>query len=595
MNFNRHLKRFLKWRLRHLSHKKLIMMLSVLVGFLTGLVAVIIKYLVHFIKYLLTSGFVKEYENFLYFLYPAIGITLSIIFVRYIIRNHVEHGIPSVLYAISSSRGKIKRHNLFSSIITSAFTVGFGGSVGLEGPTVATGAAYGSNLGRLFHLNYKQLILLLGAASAGAMSAIFKAPITAVVFAVEVIMIDLTVTSIVPLILASLSAALTSIIFLGVDVIYKFEVKDKFIFADIPYFILLGIIAGFVAVYFTRTYMFVNNTFEKINNTWLRIGIGGMILGVLIFLFPSLYGEGYEAINMALNGNFEHLYNHSIFFEYKDNFYIILILFAVTLLFKVIATATTFGAGGVGGIFAPSLFLGSNLGLGFAMFINHFGNNFGLKTLSLSNFAFVGMAGLIAGNLHAPLTAIFLIAEITGGYELFMPLMIVSIVSFLTVKLFQTNSVYTIQLAARGELMTHHQDKNILKMMSITKLVEKNFIPVNIDNSLGELVKVISVSSRNIFPVIDDDNHFMGVVLLDDVRNIMFKPELYENTYVHDFMVTPSTKVDLDDNMHDVADKFHKTGMYNLPVLNNGKYVGFVSRANVFSSYRRKLKHFSED
>jgi CIC family chloride channel protein len=567
------------------------MILSVLVGFLAGLVAVIIKYLVHIIKFLLTSNFVKEYQNILFFFYPAIGILLSILLIKYFIRQRVEHGIPSVLYAISSTRGKIKRHNLFSSIVASALTVGFGGSVGLEGPTVATGAAYGSNIGRLFHLSYKELILLLGAASAGAMAAIFKAPITAVVFAVEVIMIDLTVTSIVPLILASLSAALTSILFLGVDVLYKFEVTDKFIFSDIPYFIGLGILAGFLAVYFTRTYMFVNNSFKKINNIWFRLGIGGIILGVLIFLFPSLYGEGYEAINSALSGDFEHLYNHSIFFEYKDSFYIILILFAVTLLFKVIATAATFGAGGVGGIFAPSLFLGSNLGLGYAMFVNHFG----LGKLSLSNFAFVGMAGLIAGNLHAPLTAIFLIAEITGGYELFMPLMIVSIVSFLTVKLFQPNSVYTIQLASRGELMTHHQDKNILKMMSIDKLVEKNLIPVKMENSLGDLVKVISVSSRNIFPVVDDDDQFLGIVLLDDIRNIMFKPELYENTFVHDFMHTTTIKVDVEDNMHDVADKFHKTGMYNLPVLKDGKYIGFVSRANVFSTYRRKLKYFSSD
>ena len=404
-------------------------------------------------------------------------------------------------------------------------------------------------------------------------------------------MIDLTVASIIPLILASLSATLTSFMFLGVDVLYKFNLKDNFVFTDIPYFIVLGILAGFLAVYFTRTYMSVNKYFEKINNTWIRLGIGGILLGVLIFFFPSLYGEGFEAINLALSGNYEHLYNNSIFFEYKDNFYIIIALFVVTLLFKVVATATTFGAGGVGGIFAPSLFLGSNLGLFFAVFVNQFN----LGKLSVSNFAFVGMAGMIAANLHAPLTAIFLIAEITGGYELFMPLMIVSIVSFLTVKLFQPNSVYTIQLAARGELMTHHQDKNILKMMSIEKLVEKNFIPVNMENSLGDLVKVISVSSRNIFPVIDDDSHFMGVVLLDDIRTIMFKPKLYDTTFVRDFMITTDIKVDVNDSMHDVADKFHKTGMYNLPVLEGEKYIGFVSRANVFSTYRRKLKYFSED
>ncbi len=591
-NFEHILKKFHKWRLKHLSQTQFIYILSVLIGFSAGIIAVVIKKMVHFVHNVLTNGFPKDIENYLYFIYPTVGILLAILFIKYIIRGKVEHGIPSVLYAISETKGKIKSHNLFSSIITSVLTVGFGGSVGLEGPTVATGAAVGSNLGQLFHFNYKQIILLLGAASAGAMAAIFKAPITAIVFAMEVIMIDLTSASLVPIILTSVTASLTSMAFLGFDVLYKFKVTEDFNIQQVPYIVVLGIFAGLLSVYFTRMYMFINNRFEATTNIWKRLVIGGLILGVLIFFFPSLFGEGYESINNALKGSFDHLYNNSIFFDYRHNIYVIFALFFVVLIFKVIATATTFGAGGVGGIFAPSLFLGSNLGLFYAFVVKylHLGN------ISVSNFAFIGMAGVIAGNLHAPLTAIFLIAEITGGYQLFIPLMIVSVISYLTVKIFQPNSVYTIQLAKRGELMTHHQDKNILKMMDIKPLIETNFTKIKIDYTLGDLVKVIPDAVRNVFPVVDDNDTFLGVVIMDDVRHIMFKPELYNKVMVKDIMFTPSAFADINkDNMQDVAEKFHKSSNYNMPVLQGDKYLGFISKANVFSSYRRKLKYFSED
>ncbi len=592
MNWERLLIKFHKWRLKHISTKRFIMILSVIIGFVVGVVAVVIKHSVRFVEYMLTHGFTHDYENYLYFVYPAIGLFLTFIFIKYIVRDHVGHGIPSVLYAISKTKGRIKRHNLFSSIISSSLTVGFGGSVGLEGPTVATGAAFGANIGRFFHLNYKQLILLLGAASAAAMSAIFKAPITAIVFAMEVIMIDLTSASLVPLILASITAALTSMAFLGFDVLYKFEVTTKFNLNQIPYIIGLGILTGLLSFYFTKVYIFINTSFEKIKSLWTRFILGGIILGLLIFFFPSLFGEGYDAINNALHGGFDHLYNNSVFYEMRNNIYIIIALFVLVLLFKVVATSVTFGGGGVGGIFAPSLFLGSNLGLFYAFILQYAG----IGSLPASSYAFIGMAGLIAANLHAPLTGIFLIAEITGGYQLFIPLMIVSVVSYLTVRIFVNNSVYTYQLEKRGELMTHSSDKNILKMMDLSHLIEKNFIPIKLKNTLGDLIKVIAESKRNIFPVVDEDGKFLGIVTMDDLRQVMFKTELYDKITVSDLMIVPELIVDINtDNMHEVADKFHSSGQYNIPVVNKGKYLGFISKANVFSSYRRKLKHFSED
>jgi CIC family chloride channel protein len=380
--------------------------------------------------------------------------------------------------------------------------------------------------------------------------------------------------------------------FLGFDVLYKFEVTTKFNLNQIPYIIGLGIIAGLLSVYFTKIYIAINTFFDNMKSVWLRLLTGGIILGILMFFFPSLFGEGYEAINNALHGGFDHLYVNSIFYNMHNNIYVIILLFILVILFKVVATSVTFGAGGVGGIFAPSLFLGSNLGIFYAFMLKYAG----VGNIPASSYAFIGMAGLIAANLHAPLTGIFLIAEITGGYQLFLPLMIVSVVSFLTVKIFVHNSVYTYQLEKRGELMTHSPDKNILKMMDITNMIEKNFIPVKLDYTLGDLVKVIAQSKRNIFPVIDNDDKFLGVVIMDDVRHVMFKPELYNTIKVSDLMFVPELTVDINnDNMQDIAEKFHVSGQYNIPVLNNGKYVGFISRANVFSTYRRKLKYFSED
>lgn len=583
------LAKFLIWRLKHINDRQFISFLAVLIGITSAIAAVIIKKSVHFISSLLQGS--SSEGNIFYLIYPSIGILLAVLFVKYIIRRPVRHGIPNVLYGISKSNGQINAHNMFSSIITSTFTVGFGGSVGLEGPTVSTGAAIGANIGKLFHLNYKHVTLLLGCACAGAMASIFKAPIAAIVFALEVIMLDLTMWSLLPLLLASSSAVLTSYFFLGMDVLYPFEVTEGFELADIPYYVVLGILAGLLAVYFTRIYMYIHSLFDKISNVYYKLLIGGSSLGLFIFLFPSLYGEGYESINMALSGDYSYLYDKSIFNFSDENFGVLFVLLSTIILFKVIASSVTFGAGGVGGIFAPSLFMGVNIGVLFAKTVEYIG----LRDLYVNNFALIGMAGMIAGVLHAPLTAIFLIADISGGYQLFVPLMVTSTIAYATVRTFESNSVYTIQLAKRKELMTHDKDKNILSLMKVTKLIEKDFSTVKSDASLRDLVQVVSKAHRNLFIVIDDDAYFKGIVKLDDIREIMFQVDKYDITLVRDLMISPQLVIQYDESMEDVAKKYQYSDKFNLVVLKDGIYCGCVSRAQIFSTYRRMLKHFSED
>ncbi len=583
--------RFMVWQARRMNHQTFLMILSVIIGILAGTSAVILKNSVAFIRDLLISGASLYHENFLYFALPAIGILVAILFVKYVIKDHVDHGVPSILYAISRNNGIIKKHNMYSSIVTSALTVGFGGSVGLEGPTLATGAAVGSNLGQYLRLSYKDLILMMTLACAGAMAAIFKSPIAAIVFAVEVLMIDLTMASLIPLLIASVTAVLTSYFFLGNAVLYPFEITNAFQYKNIPYYLLLGVMTGMVSVYFSKMYIRVEKYFKKIKKWWIRWVTGGAILGILIFFFPALYGEGYEAINTCMNGDYSPLFNGSPFYEFQDSIWIVFLLFMLVLFFKVIATATTFGAGGVGGIFAPALFMGVIAGLFFAEIVN----NSGLTILPSANFAMVGMGGLIAGVLHAPLTGIFLIAEITGGYDLIIPLMLVSTISYATTRIFVKNSVYTYQLASRGELITHDKDKTVMSMLRVDSLVETDFRTIHPEAKLRDLIQVISESKRNIFPVVDEENVFYGFIRLDDIRHIMFKPEIYDSVVVKSLMVMPDTSVSPDDTMQTVAAKFADYDKYNLPVLEDGKYVGFVSRANVFSTYREMVKKFSED
>jgi CIC family chloride channel protein len=583
--------RFMVWQAKRMNHRTFLMIISVVIGILSGTAAVILKNAVRFIRELLISSSPVYQENFLYFALPAIGILLTILFVKYVIKDHVDHGVPSILYAISRNNGIIKKHNMFSSIVTSALTVGFGGSVGLEGPTLATGAAIGSNLGQYLRLSYKDLILLMTLACAGAMAAIFKSPIAAIVFAIEVLMIDLTMASLIPLLIASVTAVLTSYYLLGSAVLYPFEIANAFTFEHLPYYLLLGVLTGMVSVYFTKMYIRVEKYFKRIDKWWVRWVSGGAVLGMLIFFFPALYGEGYEAVNTCMKGDYSPLFNGSPFYEFQDSMWVVFLLFVLVLFFKVIATATTFGAGGVGGIFAPALFMGVLTGLFFAEVINYTG----LTILPGPNFAMVGMSGIIAGVLHAPLTGIFLIAEITGGYDLIVPLMLVSTISYATTKMFVNNSVYTYQLAERGEYFTHHKDKTVMSMLKVKGLIETDFRTIHPEVMLRDLIQVISESKRNIFPVVDDDNIFHGFIRLDDIRHIMFKPELYDSVVVKNLMVTPAVFVSPDDTMEEVAAKFKDYDKYNLPVLQDGKYIGFVSRANVFSTYRDMVRKFSED
>ena len=581
--------RFLRWRLRHISNRQFIMFLSILIGIASGLGAVAIKNSVHFISVLVQDIIHAEGPGYIFLFSPIIGILLTVLFIKYVLKRPVRHGIPNVLYALSKRKGRIRSHNMFSSIVTSSLTVGFGGSVGLEGPTVSTGAAIGSNIGQLFHLNFRQITLLLGCASAAAMSAIFKAPVAAIVFALEVIMLDLTLTAIVPLLMASASAVLTSYLFLGQQVLYPVTITETFEINDLLFYILLGIITGLVAVYFTKVYLQIERLFGRLKTVISRLIVGGVGLGILLFFFPSLYGEGYDIINRLLAGDISFLFDQKLFagLEYFWPAVAGLILIMITL--KVVATSITFGSGGVGGIFAPTLFIGSSTGLLFAMIVS----NLGITELSEQNFALAGMGGLIAGVLHAPLTGLFLIADVTGGYELFLPLMITATISFATAKTFVKNSVYTHQLAQRKELLTHDKDQVALTLMDVTKLIETDFSIISPDAKLGDLVNVVSKAHRNLFPVVDNQGILHGMVKMDDIRNIIFKPDLYETVKVSDLMYMPEYFISPDDSMEDLVEIFRTSGRFNIAVIDKGKYLGFISRANAFTAYRNFVKRFS--
>ncbi len=578
------------FRIRYLPGHRFLYVLSAFVGLGVGLAAVIIKNLVHYIREILQNGFQGDYSQYYIFILPVLGITLTVLFIRYINGRPVGHGIPGVLFSISKNNGIIRSHNLYSSIITSALTVGFGGSVGLEGPTVATGGAIGSNIGRSLKLSYKEVTLLISCACAGALSAIFKAPIAGIVFALEVIMLDLTMWAVIPLLIASATAALTSYLFLGQNVLYSFQLTEQFNMGQIHWYLLLGVVVGLISVYFTKSYIWITGIFEKFKSRRKRLLVAGGILGVIILIFPPLYGEGYEVVNQELRGEFYHLFENSFFESWHQSFGLLVVYMLLIIGVKVVATTLTFSAGGIGGIFAPTLFIGANAGLLFGLILNQLGIE-----VSVSNMALVGMAGMIAGVVHAPLTAIFLIAEITGGYELFFPLMLAATIAYGTTRYFVKNSVYTVQLAKRGELMTHHKDRNILLMMKVSELIETNFKTVRPDETLRDLVHVITKSSRNIYPVVDEQNFLKGLVKLDDIRHIMFNQDMYDNTLVSDLMHTPEWTIQSSDQMEEVARQFSESGRYNLPVLRDGRYLGFVSRARVFSSYREMLKHFSED
>ena len=589
------LARFLIWRAKHISQREFVYILSIIVGFTSGLGAVILKNLTHYIQLLLEGKLIQKYSEAAYFVFPLIGFVLVYLMMKYVIGNKVNHGIPSTLFAISKRKGLMERYQMVGSILTAPLTVGFGGSVGLEGPTVSTGAAISSNISRLFHMNQATRTLLIGAAAAGAMSSIFKAPIAAIIFAIEVMSLDLTLASMLPLLLASISGVLTSYFFFGSDILLPFDLQDEFIVNDIPYFMLLGIVAAGVSIYFTKVYASIQYFFDRINGPIKRLFIGGVAIGVIVFLVPPLYGEGYELMNNMVQGNPTAALKNNILNIDLSNIWGVIILLVGLLLFKIFASAITFGAGGVGGIFAPTLFMGCIMGNCLAKVLN----NIGIlqSPVSESNFTLVGMTGLMAGVLHAPLTAIFLIAELTGGYELFLPLMITATISYAITKYFVPYSVYTMELAKKGELITHNKDKAVLTLMDMESVIETNFVPVYPDMTLGEIInQAVVKSNRNIFPVLKrKTNELIGIILLDDIRSIMFDQNLYQEIKASDVMQNPPAIIELGkDRMTHVMQKFQDSGAWNLPVVKNYRYYGFISKSKLLTAYRRKLIAFTE-
>ena len=567
------------------------MILSLVTGLASGLAAVLLKNTVHYTNDLITNGFDFTQGNYLYLAFPLVGIGLSILFATYIIKDDIGHGVSKILYALSRRKGRLESHNMYSSMIGSTFTIAFGGSMGLEAPIVLTGSSIGSFLGRKFNLSYKTIMILVGAGATGAIAGIFKAPIAAVVFSLEVLMLDLTMVTLIPLLISAATAASVSYLFLGNGVLFSFDMVEEFEINHLIYYAGLGIFTGLISLYFTHATMSIEGRLSMLKRKWQRWVLGGLSLGILIFIFPSLYGEGYEFMHLLINDKTDGLINESFFGDFTNIAWLILFL-GLILIFKVVAMAVTGGSGGVGGIFAPSLFMGAVAGVFFSKVLKTIPF---LHDIPEKSLALVGMAGVMAGVMHAPLTGIFLIAEFTGGYQLFTPLIITSVISYLTIMIFEPHGIYTKRLAKRGELMTHHKDRNVLQMMSVEKLIERNFETISKEATLGDLVKKIAKSTRNVISVVDEDNEFHGVVFVNDIRTIMFQPELYDSITVESVMYMPDSSVKSNESMESVAQKFQDSKHYNIPVIDDGKYIGFVSRARIFSRYRRLLKEFSDE
>ena len=586
--------RMIEWRERHISEKHLVLLLSFFVGAFSAAAAALLKSFIHLIQWFVEKHLIDGGHTWWYLITPIIGITLAALFVKYIVRDDISHGITKILYAISQRKSIIKSHNMWSSVVGSGLTIGFGGSVGAEAPIVLTGAAIGSNLAKAFRLDQKTMMLMIGCGAAGAIGGIFKAPIAGLVFTLEVLMMDLTMTSVAPLLISSVTATAISYILTGTEPMFPLDTLEPFVVQRIPWYLILGAVCGLVSLYFTRGMNGLEQWMKhNIRSFGLKILIGGITLSILIFLFPPLYGEGYDVIRQLINGDSLSAMENSPISQLStlNSQLLIIIYFVAIILLKIVASVATNGAGGVGGIFAPSLFMGAIVGFVTARIMNMSG-----LIVPETSFALVGMAGLMSGVMHAPLTGIFLIAELTGGYHLFMPLMIVSVISYLTIMLFEPHSLYAMRLAQKGELLTHNKDRNVLTLLKMDSVLETDFITIMPEMTLGELVKVISESHRNIFPVIDNAGHLKGILLLDEVRNIMFQPRLYKRFTVGQLMTSPLAVLRFDMSMDKVMEIFEDTGAWNLPVVDSERrYLGFVSKSKIFNSYRHVLVHFSEE
>ncbi|MEM7550628.1 MAG: chloride channel protein [Bacteroidota bacterium] len=579
--------RFLVWRMKHISDKNFVLLLSGVVGAISGVAAVILKQSVHLIEHFLTTSDLFSRYNSLFILYPLIGILLTTLVARYILKESLGHGITNILYSISKNSSVLRKGWTYSRMITSALTVGFGGSVGLEAPIVVTGSAIGSNIAKNAHLSYKRRTLLIGCGSAGAIAAIFNSPIAGVIFSIEVIMAEVTIAAFTPLLIASVCGSLISLILSGEHILFSFQLTDPFTAGDTPYFLLLGAICGLVSLYFVRVVFYVENLIQSVKSYLPRALFGGIILGLIIFIFPPIYGEGYTTIKALLSGKEIQLFDNSLLLPSYQTLPSLILFTLGLILIKPIATALTIGSGGSGGIFAPSLFLGGITGFLSAILINTITFS---QTVSPSNFTLVGMCGVMSGVLHAPLTAIFLIAEITSGYTLFVPLMLVSAISYSTISYFEKYSFYTKHLVEKGDLIPNDKDRELLSLIDLHKIIETDLLQISPNAYLKDLVDLVKRSKRNIFPVVNSNGGLSGVVTLDDIRDIMFETDYQNSVRIRELMQDPPAFVSSREKMQSVMNKFEKTEAWNLPVIDEGIYIGFVSKSRIFNAYRRKLR-----
>jgi len=580
------------WREHHIKEKNFLLILALVVGVCCGFAAQLLKFLIHLIEGFLTSHMSTTTANWLYLVYPVVGILIVTLFLRFVVKENISHGVTKVLYAISRRKSRLKKRNMYASLVASSVTIGFGGSVGAEGPIVFTGAAIGSNIGQAFRLSPRILMILVGCGAAAGIAGIFRAPIAGMLFTLEVLMIDLSGMTVTPLLLSSVAGAVVAYVLEGYSAEFFFVQSEPFVTSRIPFTILLGVVCGLMSFYFTKVMFMMESMFGKLKHPGTKILVGGVIMAGLIFLFPPLYGEGYGAINNLLLGDVSQVVDGTFFYVDRDNVWFLILFIGAIALTKAFATSATNGAGGVGGTFAPSLFVGALTGFLFAYIFNNLDLGF---ELSQKNFALMGMAGVMSGVMHAPLMAIFLTAEMTGGYDLFLPLLIVSALAYITIRIFTPYSIYTMRLAKAGDLVTHQKDKAVLTLLKVDNLIETDFKEVHPEMNLKEMVDTISVSNRNLFPVTDSEGNLKGVVLLDEIRNIMFRADLYKKMHVSRFMSAVPDVIEISYPMDKVMEIFDRTNAWNLPVVDNGKYVGFVSKSKIFNSYRRVLRHFTED
>lgn len=589
------LEKLIAWRERTLTDKQTTQVLAFFVGILAAVAAFLLHWIIHLIQQLLTKGFATDAANVLFLLFPVVGIWLTSLFIKYVVRDNISHGITRVLYAISTNRSRLRRHNCWSSVVASAITIGFGGSVGAEAPIVLTGSAIGSNLGQLFKLDKRQLMLLVGCGAAAAVAGIYKAPIAGMVFTLEVLMIDMTMSSIVPILIATITANVTSYLLVGDKSMFSFTLDSAWSVQRIPATVMLGVFGGFVSLYFMRGMTWCEGQFARMRrHPYRKLIVGGLVLSTLIFFFPSLYGEGWDSLVILLNGktegDWEHVLDGSLFYGHTD---LLVLYVAMVLLTKIVATSSTNGAGGCGGTFAPSLFVGGFAGFLFARLWNM--EQIGVY-IPEKNFTLLGMAAVMAGVMHAPLTGIFLIAEITGGYQLFVPLLIVSVVSVMVISIFEPHSIYAMRLAREGKLVTHHTDHSVLTLMSMDAIVEKDVVSVQPDMPLGRVVSVLSNSDSAFLPVLDQGGRLLGEIDLTKIRNIVFRPELYQKMRASQVMTPLPAILYRNEPMTEVMRKFDTTNANVLPVVDiNNVLQGYITRTRLYRTYRKVVADFSTE